>query len=138
MADAFKPNIYPIMYWALAYGVIAGFLLFLVFLLSRFVTIVWFPVFLVGLIWGGYRNYLKQKSVWSTQSGVPLTPKSPVQEFKEAVSDVTDAAREMVAQNRAEDAAAIQAEADEAQAVEDELLAQQQPEVSPQPDRPTP
>lgn len=151
MPDQFKPNIYPIMYWALAYGVIAGFLLFLVFLLSRFITIVWFPVFLVGLIWGGYRNYLKQKKIWATQSGVPLTPKSPVQEFKEAVSDVTDAAREMVAQNRAEDEAAIQEEADEAQAVEDELLARQPAEVPPettmppapptppvQPDRPTP
>lgn len=150
MADQFKPNIYPIIYWALAYGVIAGFLLFLVFLLSRFITIVWFPVFLVGLIWGGYRNYLKQKKIWSTQAGVPITPKSPVQEFKEAVSDVTAAAREMVAQQRAEDAAIAQAEADVI-AREDEALAQQQQEDAPvapaplappvpptQPPRPTP
>lgn len=149
MADEFKPNIYPIMYWALAYGVIAGFLLFLVFLLSRFITIVWFPVFLVGLVWGGYRNYKKQKKMWSTQSGVPLALKSPVQEFKEAVSDVTDAAREMVAQQRAEDAAIAQAEVAAITAEDEAVLAQQQefaptPPTSPtpptpaQPDRPTP
>lgn len=112
MATEFKPNIYPIIYWALAYGAIAGFLLFLMYLLARYVTIIWFPVFLVGLIWGGFRNYQKQKKMWATTAGVPLTPKTPVQEFREAVSDVTDAAREMVAQQHAEDAAAIQAEAE--------------------------
>lgn len=129
MAEEFKPNIYPIIYWALAYGVIAGFLLFLVFILSRYITLVWFPLFLVGLVWGGYRNYQKQKKIWSTQSGTPLTPKSPVQEFKEAVSDVTQAAREMVAQQRAEDAEIANAEA--------EALAEE--EIPPaQPDRPTP
>lgn len=129
MAEEFKPNIYPIIYWALAYGVIAGFLLFLVYILSRYITLVWFPVFLLGLVWGGYRNYQKQKKIWSTQSGVPLTPKSPVQEFKEAVSDVTQAAREMVAQQRAEDAEIANAEA--------EAIAQEET-LPPQPDRPTP
>lgn len=131
MAEEFKPNIYPIIYWALAYGVIAGFLLFLVYILSRYITLVWFPVFLLGLVWGGYRNYQRQKKMWSTQSGVPLTPKSPVQEFKEAVSDVTQAAREMVAQQRAEDAEIANAEA------EAEALAQEET-LPPQPDRPTP
>ena len=125
----FKPNIYPIIYWALAYAVIAGFLLFLVYMLSQYITIVWFPVFLAGLVWGGYRNYQKQKKIWSTQSGVPLTPKSPVQEFKEAVSDVTQAAREMVAQQRAEDAQIANAEA--------EALAEEENPPA-QPDRPTP
>jgi hypothetical protein len=125
MADEFKPNIYPIIYWALAYGVVAGFVLFLMFLLARYITIVWFPVFLVGLAWGGFRNYRKQKRMWSTQSGVPLTPKSPIQEFREAVSDVTDAAREMVAQQRAEDAAIAEQEAQEQAALEDEIAAQE-------------
>lgn len=64
--------------------------------------------------------------MWSTQSGVPLTPKSPVQEFKEAVSDVTQAAREMVAQQRAEDAEIANAEA-EALAEEENLPAQTTP-----------
>lgn len=124
MAEEFKPNIYPIIYWALAYGVIAGFVLFIMFLLARYITIVWFPVFLVGLAWGGFRNYKKQKRIWSTQAGVPLTPKSPMQEFREAVTDVTDAARDMVAQQRAEDVAIAEQEAAvEEQAIIDEEAA---------------
>lgn len=113
MADDFKPNIYPVIYWGLAYGVVAGLLLFLVALLARYITLVWFPVFLAGLIWGGYRNYKKQKQAWATQSGTPVTPKSPMEEFKEAVRDVADASREMVAEQRAEDAAYAEAAAAE-------------------------
>lgn len=123
MAAEFKPNIYPIIYWALAYGVIAGFLLFLIFLLSRYITIVWFPVFLVGLVWGAYRNYKKQKQVWSKTSGVPITPKSPMQEFREAVSDVVDASRDMVAEQRAEDEDISAREAEEMEAGADEEAA---------------
>lgn len=134
VASEFKPNIYPIIYWALAYGVIAGFLLFLVYILSQYITLVWFPVFAVGLIWGGYRNYQKQKKIWSTQSGTPVVPKSPVQEFREAVSDVTLAAREMVAQHRAEDDAIAQEEADILAAQDEQLSPSNQPPA----DRPTP
>ncbi|HLD26127.1 MAG TPA: hypothetical protein VJC05_03745 [Candidatus Andersenbacteria bacterium] len=85
----FKPNIYPIMYWALLYGVIAGILLFMLFILSRFITVVWFPVFLAGLIWGGYRNYKQQK----TAAGETMV-KPVMQEFKEAASDIVAATRE--------------------------------------------
>ncbi|MEK7557468.1 MAG: hypothetical protein AAB538_05805 [Patescibacteria group bacterium] len=121
MAEEFKPNIYPIIYWALAYGVIAGFLLFLVYLLSRYITVVWFPVFAVGLIWGAYRNYRKQKRVWSQASGVPLAAKPPLQEFRDAISDVVDASRDMVAQQRAEDEAIASEVAEaEADAIEEE------------------
>lgn len=133
MPAEFKPNIYPIIYWALAYGVIAGFLLFLVYILSRYITLVWFPVFLVGLVWGGYRNYKKQKKIWSTQAGVPLAAKPPMQEFREAISDVTDAAREMVAEQRAEDAAIAEAEA----AAQTEAAAGAEETPAPPP-RPTP
>ena len=116
MEDEFKPNIYPVIYWGLAYGVIAGLLLFLVALLARYITLVWFPVFLAGLVWGGYRNYKKQKNAWATQSGASVTPKSPMEEFKEAVRDVADASREMVAEQRAEDAeVAAELEAQEAE-----------------------
>ena len=141
MAEPFKPNIYPILYWAIAYGVIAGVLLLLLLLLSRFITLVWFPVFLVGLVWGGYRNYKKQKRIWSTQTGVPIAPKNPMEEFREAVSDVVDASREMVAQHRAEDAEIAAAETEAAQEQEEESeslpLSQTEGEVGTR-ERPTP
>lgn len=94
MAD-FKPNIYPIMYWGLMYGLIAGFLLFILFLLSRFITLVWFPVFLTGLLWGGYRNYLKQKR---EANGGEVKTRTPLEELKEAAKDIYGATREMVAE----------------------------------------
>jgi hypothetical protein len=95
----FKPNIYPIMYWALAFGVVAGLLLFLINLLSQYITIVWFPVFLAGLIWGGYRNYQIQKKNWQSSSGQPATPQSPMNEFKQAVADITEASKEVFNQS---------------------------------------
>lgn len=104
MAGEFKPNIYPIMYWALAYGLVAGFLLFLVYLLSRYITLFWFPVFAAGLIWGGFRNYKKQKKAWAQQTGTPIAPGTPMQEFREAVSDVVQASREMVAEQSFDEA----------------------------------
>jgi hypothetical protein len=94
----FKPNIYPIMYWALAFGAVAGVLLFLIGILDQFISLIWFPVFLAGLIWGGYRNYLKQKQAWRSNLGIVPTPGSPLSEFKEAIRDVTDASRELIAQ----------------------------------------
>lgn len=99
----FKPNIYPLMYWALAFGAISGVALFLVFLLSRFITIIWFPVFLAGMVWGGYRNYKQQKEAWVKGTGEAVAPQSPMQEFKQAVGDVVTASRQMMAEQRAED-----------------------------------
>src|SRR3989344_6540711 len=95
----FKPNMYPIMYWAIAYGAAAGVALFLVNILSTFIGALWAPVFLVGLVWGGYRNYQKQKAAWRMGQGVSSVPQTPIQEFKTAVSDVVSASREMMAEN---------------------------------------
>lgn len=98
----FKPNIYPIMYWAIAYGVAAGLALFLLRILSTFISLVWVPVFLAGLVWGGYRNYEKQKKQWHAAQGTPAPVQSPVQEFKSAVKDIADVSQEMIAQERQE------------------------------------
>lgn len=94
----FKVNIYPLIYWGLAYGLIAGFVLFVLFLLSKYITVIWFPVFLGGLLWGGYRNYRKQKDAWGKESNTPSAPQSAVDEVKEAASDIFSAAKEMVAE----------------------------------------
>lgn len=118
----FKPNLYPIMYWAIAYGAIAGIALFLLNVLSAFIGVLWAPVFLVGLVWGGYRQYQRQKAGWRMGQGVPATKNSPVEEFKQAVGDVVNASREMLAQNAEEDA--IQAA--QAQQQEEQELAQQE------------
>lgn len=106
----FKPNIYPIMYWGLMYGLIAGFVLFLLFILSRYITLLWFPVFLAGVMWGGYRNYRKQKN----EAGhAGTTPKSPIEEFKEAARDIVGATREMIAEQARETEQAEEGEAAE-------------------------
>lgn len=94
----FKPNIYPIIYWALAYGVAAGLLLFLVNMLAQYIAVVWFPVFLTGLIWGGWRNYRRQKS----GAGVPGGG-SPMAEFKEAVGDIASASQDLFEAEDGED-----------------------------------
>lgn len=122
----YKPNIYPIMYWALAYGVIAGVILLVVYLLSRYITVIWFPVFLVGLIWGGYRNYTKQKQTYLANQGMQYKPQSAMAEFKEAARDVMNASREMMAEQQAEDEAARLAE-EQALAAEQPLADQEYP-----------
>ncbi|HLD08498.1 MAG TPA: hypothetical protein VJB68_00460 [Methylophilaceae bacterium] len=94
----FKPNIYPIMYWALAFGAAAGVLLFVIYLLSQFIGLAWFPVFMAGLIWGGYRNYQKQKKEWATAVGTTPTAGSPMAEFRQAASDIAAASRELLQQ----------------------------------------
>lgn len=94
----FKPNIYPVIYWALLYGVIAGLALFVVSVLSRFITLVWFPVFLAGLIWGGYRNYQKQRKEWARQSGAATVSGTPMAEFKAAAADIMSATRDMISE----------------------------------------
>src|SRR3954469_12560350 len=98
----FKPNIYPIMYWAFAFGIAAGLGMYILLLLSRFITIIWGPVFLVGLAWGAYRNYKIQKAAWSKNNGVPVVTQSPMNEFKQAFRDIRDSSRELVAQQVAE------------------------------------
>ncbi len=119
--EGFKPNMYPLMYWALAFGVVAGLLLFGMLLLSRYITLVWFPVFLAGLVWGGYRNYKKQKDEWYANSGVAPVKKSAVEEIRDAVSDITTASRTMMAENAAEDEA-LEIEAQEVAIAEEEVL----------------
>lgn len=108
----FKPNIYPIMYWALAFGATAGVLLFLLNVLSQFIAIAWFPVFLAGLIWGGYRNYQKQKKQWQVSAGAVTTSQSPVNEFRQAFSDIAQASRDVFNQDAALDEEAPAATAD--------------------------
>ncbi len=96
MENQFKPNIYPIMYWALAFGAAAGVLLFLITIASAYIGAVWFPIFLIGMIWGGYRNYRLQKAQWYQQAGQPMPSQSPVQEFKQAISDIAGASQEIM------------------------------------------
>ncbi|MFH1354337.1 MAG: hypothetical protein ABIH36_03545 [bacterium] len=96
----FKPNIYPIMYWGLMFGLIAGFVLFAIFMLSRYITTIWFPVFLAGVIWGGYRNYRKQKKVWQESANPPAGQARRPNEATGAVEEVKEAARDIVAAAR--------------------------------------
>lgn len=94
--EEFKPNMYPIMYWALAFGAAAAVLLFVLFLLSQVIAIAWFPVFLAGLIWGGYRNYKKQKEAWAASTGTTTSTGSPLDELKQAASDIAIASRDLI------------------------------------------
>ncbi len=98
MAEEFKPNIYPIMYWALIFGLSATVVLFLLSVLSRYITLLWFPIFLAGLVWGGYRNYQRQRREWERTHNISGGAGSPLQEFKEATRDVVAASRELIAQ----------------------------------------
>lgn len=86
------------MYWALAFGSAAAVLLFVLFLLSRVIAFAWVPVFLTGLIWGGYRNYKKQKQDWANTAGVVPVVLSPLDEFRQAASDVAQASRDLMEQ----------------------------------------
>jgi hypothetical protein len=101
----FKPQMMPLMYWALAYGAAAGVILFILFLLSSFITVVWFPVFLVGLAWGGYRNYQQQKKRWYAEAGVVPPQQSPLAEFRQAAADIASSSQELLNQNAAEEEA---------------------------------
>lgn len=99
-AGQFKPNIYPIIYWGLVFGVCAGLLMFAMFLLSQFVNFIWFPVFLAGLLWGGYRNYQQQKRTWQQNAGgVVVGP--PLEEIKAAAREIVAATREMMRERTA-------------------------------------
>ena len=135
----FKVNIYPLIYWGLAYGLIAGFVLFVLFLLSKYITVIWFPIFLGGLIWGGYRNYKKQKDGWRKQSNEPSKPQSAVEEVKEAASDIFSAAKEMVAEQLepVEGAAAEEAVTESEAVVPEQEITEGAPAV-PQTEQPAP
>ncbi|MDA1168796.1 MAG: hypothetical protein O3A36_00470 [bacterium] len=127
----YKPNIYPIMYWALVYGIIAATALLAVHLLAGFISLLWFPVFLAGLVWGGYRKYQRDKAAWAQSNGSPATPtsgkqKTPVEEFKDAARDIAQASREMMARQATEDAATEQ--------VEQEIITEV-PETAPEEDQ---
>lgn len=114
----YKPNIYPIMYWALVYGIIAAAALFAVHLLAGFIALIWFPVFLAGIIWGGYRKYEQDKAAWAQSnsaapgnaSGVPV---SPMEEFKNAARDIAKAGQEMITRQAIEDIVVEQAAQEE-------------------------
>jgi hypothetical protein len=99
----YKPNIYPIMYWAILYGVVTTLVLFALNLLASYMSLLWFPIFLVGLIWGGYRRYEKDKKNWMEGQGLVGTSKAPLEEFKDAVRDIAQATQEMIAKHKAED-----------------------------------
>lgn len=129
MSESFKPNIYPIIYWALAFGVTAGVALFILQLLANYITIVWFPVFILGLAWGAYRNYQQQKKAWQTRAGVPATPQSPGAEIRQAVKDIADASKELFNQEAAPAVPAPEAPAPEAPAAP----VQEMPAVTPEP-----
>ncbi|OGY31693.1 MAG: hypothetical protein A3C02_00330 [Candidatus Andersenbacteria bacterium RIFCSPHIGHO2_02_FULL_45_11] len=136
--NEYKPNIYPIMYWALLYGALSALALFVLKLLSDFITILWFPVFLAGLIWGGFRKYKQDKAAWMAGKGIVGTQKSAVDEFKDAARDITQATQEMVSRHAQEDAAAVVA-AQEAQVQQDTLAIQDEaalPESAPIPPQP--
>lgn len=95
MAYEFKPNIYPVIFWALAFGLAAGFLLFVVNLLSQYITVVWFPVFLAGLIWGGWRNYQVQRKEWEKGASVSPEVQSMQTQIRQAVTNIADASKEL-------------------------------------------
>ncbi len=114
----YKPNLYPIIYWALVYGIIAAIVLFAVNLLAGFIALIWFPVFLAGVIWGGYRKYQQDKAAWAQNNGTHTAPKSSVEEFKDAARDIAQASREMITRQAAEDKAVEQA-------VQEEILTQE-------------
>lgn len=97
MAD-FKPQIMAILFWALTYGATAGVVLFILWLLAEYILIVWFPVFLAGVVWGGWRSYQQQKKRWYTQADIPSPQQSITQEVRQAASDIANASRELLNQ----------------------------------------
>jgi hypothetical protein len=110
--NEFKPNLYPIIYWGLFYSLLAGFVLMALSLLGRYLTVIWFPVFLLGLFFGGYRNYRKQREEFRKTSGEGIKPKPFMEEIQEAAADITTATREMLSQEARETVEAEQAEAE--------------------------
>lgn len=131
-SNEYKPNIYPIMYWALLYGALSALVLFVLKLLSDFITVLWFPVFLAGLIWGGYRKYKQDRAAWMQGHGIVPVKKTAVEEFKDAAKDITQATQDMVTRHAQEDAAAAvaaqQAESQQQQlAIQDEAALPESP-----------
>lgn len=143
LVGEYKPNIYPIIYWALLYGLLAGVVLVILRLLAQFITLVWLPVFLAGAGWGAYRNYRKQKDEWMNAQGVAPMKKSAMEEFKDAARDIASASRTMIAEQAEEDRIAeeqalaeegvYEEAAYEEQEQYEEELPQQQEEVQPVP-----
>lgn len=101
--DEYKPNIYQLIFWALTYGVIAGAVLFVLRLLANYLALVWGPVFLAALAWGGYRNYLKQKLEWHSARGEQAPRLSPMDQIREAARDIVTASQEVAGQQQEED-----------------------------------
>ena len=98
MPEEFKPNIYPLIFWGIIYGVPAGLLVLAMQFLSNMIGIVWGPVFLLGLAWGAFRNYQKQKETWLNNQGQTYQPQSIMQEFRSATQDIMNASQEVMQQ----------------------------------------
>ena len=123
----FKPNTSPIIYWGLAYGLAAGFLLLIVSLLSRYITFVWPFVFMAGLVWGGYRNYRKQKQA------LGIAPAgSPLQEFRQAAADIASVSQEVFNQDEPQ-AASIKEELQPIINPTEEVIVEENPPAPPYP-----
>lgn len=98
----FKPNVYQVMYWALAYGAATGLILFLLQLMASYITVFWVFVVLAGMVLGAYRNYTKQKEQWQTHNGQSVAKGTPWQELQAAASDIASASQELMAESSEE------------------------------------
>ncbi len=113
------------MYWAILYGVIAAVALLIFKMLADYLTYLWFPVFLLGMVWGGYRKYTQDKKAWMAGTGIVGTSKSAIEEFKDAARDIANASREMMAKRAQEDSQS-------AIGIQEEAIAAQQETIAPE------
>lgn len=118
-SSEYKPNVYQLIFWALTYGVIAGLVLLVLRLLANYLSLLWGPVFLAALLWGGYRNYMKQKMEWHQARGQQVPQLSTVDQIKEAARDIMVASQEVARQQQQEDSALAE------RAKQEEILQQQ-------------
>ena len=95
MTDQFKPNIYPVIWWGLLYGVIFTLVLYILVLVAQHITVLWFPFFLLGLLYGSFRQYTKQRDIFYASKGQKVRGGSFMDEVKEAARDISDAGREV-------------------------------------------
>lgn len=93
----------PIFYWALAYGAAAGILMSLVAIMAKYLTLAWLPVFLAGLIWGGWRSWRQQRQQWYAQENVTPPAQSVAEEIRQAALDMAQASQELLNQDAEEE-----------------------------------
>lgn len=94
----FKPNIYPVIFWAVSYGAAAALLVFVAKLLLEYINIFGPLVFLAGVVLGAWRNYRKQKNEFYANSGQAPAEQSPMDEFRAAARDIASASQELMNQ----------------------------------------